>query len=59
MTMTVQAWFPLVLLVLAAQDTVLAQTFDTNATYQVAVNFSQGIVGKSVTYFSHSIVYSS
>lgn len=50
MTMAVRAWVTLLLLVLAAQDTVLAQTFDSNSTYQTAVNFSAGIVGKSYVF---------
>lgn len=48
--MAVRAWVTLLLLVLAAQDTVLAQTFDSNSTYQTAVNFSAGIVGKSYVF---------
>lgn len=49
-TMAVRAWVTLLLLVLAAQDMVHAQTFDSNSTYQTSVNFSAGIVGKSYVF---------
>ncbi|XP_025110571.1 uncharacterized protein LOC112574009 [Pomacea canaliculata] len=42
------AWLSLLLLVLTAQDTADAQTFDTNATYQIAANFSDGIVASGI-----------